>query len=108
MTRISSAEYDKVQARSIEQLQWRIQGVMALDDAAASELAMDGLIEALRDAFRDNDTLGDTVATCILPDDSEAGLQQDDGGPVMFAGVLCHGVRLHLNTLRYLTQKVTP
>lgn len=108
VTRLAASEYGRIQPRSVERIDWRIQGVMALDDAAQSELAFDDLVEALRDAFRNDDTLGGTVATCTQPDGNEAGLQVDDAGPVMFANVLCHGVRLSLHTIRYLTMQVTP
>lgn len=38
---------------------WEIRGFMALSDADASELTFDALIEAIREAFRLDDTLGD-------------------------------------------------
>ncbi|WP_430391074.1 hypothetical protein [Dyella sp. 20L07] len=95
-------EIGKIQPRSVEYIRWRIQGLMALDDAGETELAFDNLVEAVRDAFRGDDTLSGTVAQCSLPDGSAAGIQLDDAGPVMFAGVLCHGARLALNTVRYL------
>jgi hypothetical protein len=108
VTRLSTSETARLEPRSIEQIHWRIQGVMALNDAEGSELDMDHLIEAIRDAFRNDDTLGDTVATCTLPGGGAAGIQLDDCGPVMFAGVLCHGVRLSLHTIRYLTMRISP
>lgn len=95
-------ETDRIQPRSVEYLRWRIQGVMAFDDANASELVFDNLIEQLRDAFRANDTLNGTVAQCALAGGQEAGLQLEDAGPVSFAGVVCHGARLALTTQRFL------
>ncbi|MGB3749449.1 MAG: hypothetical protein WA961_14715 [Rhodanobacter sp.] len=95
-------ETDRIQPRSVEYLRWRIQGVMAFDDAGASELVFDDLIEQLRDAFRANDTLGGLVAQCALAGGQDAGLQLDDAGPVSFAGVICHGARLSLTTQRFL------
>lgn len=95
-------ETDRIQPRSVEYIRWRIQGVMAFDDANASELVFDNLIEQLRDTFRANDTLGGTVAQCALADGKDAGLQLDDAGPVSFAGVVCHGARLSLTTQRFL------
>jgi len=95
-------ETDRIQPRSVEYLRWRIQGVMAFDDASASELVFDDLIEQLRAAFRANDTLSGTVAQCALAGGKEAGLQLDDAGPVSFAGVVCHGARLSLVTQRFL------
>jgi hypothetical protein len=95
-------ETDRIQPRSIEYVRWRIQGVMAFDDANASELVFDDLVEQLRDAFRANDTLGGTVAQCALAGGKDAGLQLDDAGPVSFAGVICHGARCSLTTQRFL------
>lgn len=75
---------------------WQIRVYMSLDDAAESEVAFDNLVEAARDAFRADETLGglidDTVSGPV------SGLQLDDSGPVMFAGVLCHAARLTLHT----------
>jgi hypothetical protein len=82
---------------------WQIRGYMALDDSAASEKTFDALVEALRDAFRSDETLGGLVASTVLPDGEggEAGLQLEDHGPVMFANVLCHGARLRLATVHF-------
>lgn len=91
---------------SVELIRWRIVGVMSLADAAQSELAFDGLIEAIRAAFRADETLGGVVDQCSVPQPGggtgEAGIQLDDCGPAMFAGVLCHVARLALPTIRYL------
>lgn len=81
---------------------WEIRGYAGLNDAAASEIALDELVEAIRDAIRADDNLGGVVDTCSLPDAS--GAQLDDSGPVMFAGVLCHGVRLTLHTVGFVLQ----
>lgn len=89
----------------VEHIRWRILVLMAIADATASELTFDTLIEAMRDAFRQDDTLAGTVAQCTVPADgggsAEAGLQLDDAGPAMFGGVLCHVARLTLHTIRY-------
>lgn len=84
--------------------EWQVRGFRALDDAGASELAFDGLIEATRDAFRADESLGGVVDTTVLGDgpDDPAGLQLLESGPVMFCGVLCHGARLALFTRHYL------
>jgi len=78
---------------------WRIAGFMALVDGAASEKAFDDLVEAIRTAFRADDELGGVVGTCIH--EEFAGIRLDDSGPVMFAGVLCHGARMSLLTRVY-------
>jgi len=77
---------------------WRIRGFFSLDDDAQSELAVDDVIDALCDAFRNDETIGGAVDTTAV--DGEAGLQGEDSGPVMFAGVLCHGVTMRLKTQR--------
>jgi len=105
--RVATAETGNRQAHTVEQLRWRIVGFMAFDDANASELTFDALIESLRDAFAQDETLGGTVDQCSDPTspDGVSGLQLDDSGPVMFAGVLCHACRLSLTTVRYLDRQ---
>lgn len=79
---------------------WRLRGFMAIDDADASEHLFDALVEAVRAAFRVDHNLGGAVAST---DHQEfTGLQLDDSGPVMFAGVLCHGATLTLYTRAFL------
>ncbi len=91
--------------RYLEVANWEIRGFMALDDANATEKKMDDLIEAIRDAFRADRTLGGTVTKIgELPATASRGMQLEDFGPVMFGGVLCHGVRLSLVTTRELNQ----
>ena len=58
---------------------------------------LDRLIEAVRVAFRHDETLGGVVETTMS--DGRAGPQLDDSGPAMFAGVLCHHARLTLSTV---------
>lgn len=78
---------------------WRIQGFLAWDDDAGGELVLEQLVEAARDRFRLDSTLGGVVAaTGILGRGNDRGLQLEDFGPVMFCGVLCHGARLSLTT----------
>lgn len=83
---------------------WAIRAYRAYDDAGASELSFDDLVESFGDAIRDDDTLGGVVTSCA-PDglDGEAGVQLEDSGPVMFAGVLAHSARLKLRTLHFET-----
>lgn len=102
--RMAIAESGNVLSRTVEQARWRIVGVMSFDDAAASELVFDDLIDAVRKAFALDETLAGTVDQCSDPESSAGltGLQLDDAGPVMFGGVLCHAARLSLTTTRYL------
>lgn len=80
---------------------WRLRGFMAVADADESEILMDNLFEAARDAFRLDDTLGGVVASCNTGRDEDIGLQKTDSGPVMFAGVLCHQINGKLTTRHY-------
>jgi len=102
--RVSVSEVGNIQGRTVEMTAWRIVYLVALDDAQESELAFDAGIDALRDAFAADETLGDVVDQCTEPGNpaGESCLQLDDAGPAMFAGVLCHVARLRLTTTRYL------
>ncbi|MEQ8585152.1 MAG: hypothetical protein RLO01_12655 [Thalassobaculaceae bacterium] len=79
-------------------IRWQVNGFLSLVDEQASELAFDDLIEAVRAPFRADETLGGLVETTFGAAGDEAGLQLDELGPVMFAGVLCHKARLSLTT----------
>jgi hypothetical protein len=102
--RVATVESGNLLSRTVEQARWRIVGVMGFDDAASSELVFDALVDAVRNAFARDETLGGTVDQCSDPEngDGPTGLQLDDAGPVMFGGVLCHACRLSLTTVRYL------
>lgn len=103
--RVGTRENGILPPRYLEVATWQIRGVMSLEDAAGTEKVMDELIEAVRDAFRVDRTLGGTVTKLgTLQPNSERGPQLDDFGPVMFGGALCHGVRLSLVTTRELNQ----
>lgn len=83
-----------------EVLTWRLRGFMAIADAEASEHLFDTLIEAVRAAFRVDHNLAGAVASTDYND--FCGLQLDDSGPAMFAGVLCHAATFTLYTRVYL------
>jgi len=83
--------------KHMEATTWRITGFRAIVDAIQSELLFDALIDRMRLDFRDDITLGLTNLTTIHKD--QTGLQLDDSGPVMFAGVLCHCAKLSLVTV---------
>lgn len=108
VSRAKSRETDRIMTRSVETTTWIINGVLALSDGAASELVADDLVEAIRDAFAADDDLGGAVDQCGVPkpggSTQETGIQLVDFGPVMFGGVLCHGIKLQLTTIRYLTR----
>ncbi|SDH74462.1 hypothetical protein [Roseospirillum parvum] len=81
--------------------EWALTGLAAIDDAAASELTFDDLVETVRDAFLADTTLGGAVGSTVDPATGEAGPSVVDSGPVMFAGVLCHRVVLRIVTRTY-------
>jgi len=96
--RLTRRETSPALGRSHVVNKWRISGFMSLSDADGSELAFDGLIEDLCAAFRADETLGGLIAGTVLENPNVAGLQVEDSGPVMFAGVLCHSARCILYT----------
>lgn len=77
---------------------WQIKGFMSIDDAGNSELVFDNKIEEIGEAFRLDETLGGLIDGTVLDSPDVAGIQVEDSGPVMFAGVLCHSARLALYT----------
>lgn len=99
VTRTATAEDGPQVGRRVITHTWRLRGYMSLADGSASEKTFDDLVEALREAFRADETLGGTVASTALEDG--AGLQLDEQVPVMFAGVLCHMAALTLRTRHY-------
>lgn len=99
--RIATAETSPALGTAIEVHRWRIQGFMALDDTGSSELAFDDLIEAIRDAFRADETLGGEISGTATKDGT--GIQVEDSLPVAFCGVLCHSALLALSTKSVIT-----
>lgn len=102
--RVATPETGRAGNNTVETIGWQIRGLMTFNDNLGSELVFDELIEALRDRFRADDTLGGTVDMCSEPGnaDGPVGLQLLDTGPAMFAGVMCHLARCALTTTRYL------
>lgn len=97
--RVATATTSISSARTLDVHSWELRGFMAFDDAAASELAFDALIEALRAAVAADPTLGGVADPGPL--DEPEGLQLVEAGPVRFAGVLCHSAVLTLKTWSY-------
>lgn len=79
---------------------WIIKGFASLVDADATELAFDDLLDAIAATLRATPILFDANgnALCHTVTDDSAGLQLEESGPVMFAGVLCHGATFSLTT----------
>lgn len=96
VTRTATRERAFTVATTVQRVSWAIVGYMALADGDASELAFDGLVEAIRAAWRVNPTLSGLVAP--VASDEEAGIQVDELATVLFCGVLCHQARLSLKT----------
>ncbi|SFP43705.1 hypothetical protein SAMN05216567_106152 [Variovorax sp. OK605] len=103
LRRTATEERSVDTARAMSVDSWTLQGHLAFDDAAASELVLDALVEDIRDAVRGDPTFGGACATGPLTDDKRTdGVQVDGTGLVTFCGVHCHGVALQLRTWRYL------
>lgn len=100
LRRIATSETSPAVGRNVVTHEWEIRGFCALDDARQTETVFDTLIEAVRDAFRLDETLGGVVASTVT--EEIAGAQVEESLPVLFAGVLCHSVRLRLATRHYL------
>lgn len=101
--RVATRELASAIGRFVEIVSWQIRGYRALAEAEASELAFDAQIEAIRDAFRHDETLGGAVHDTAEGDvGGAAGIQLEESGPVLFAGVLCHAARLRLTTMNAL------
>ncbi|MGD9638381.1 MAG: hypothetical protein AB7U85_04915 [Alphaproteobacteria bacterium] len=77
---------------------WEIRGYASFIDEEQSEIKFDNLIDDVAISFRNDNTLGGIVEN--LGDDA-TGIQLEDSGPVLFASILCHGVRLSLTTNHY-------
>jgi hypothetical protein len=79
---------------------------MSLDDADSTEILLDAQVELVRDAFRNDDTLGGAVDTLIIDAGGGAarrGVQVDELDHVLFADALCHRARCSLITRSYVT-----
>jgi len=98
--RQSYRELPHSSTRNKVRTRWLIRGFASLVDAEASELAFDRLLDDMAAAVRtrpvlldaEDNALGHTVTN------DGAGLQLEESGPVMFAGVLCHGATFSLTT----------
>lgn len=82
---------------------WTIRGYLSFNDAQASELTLDSLVEQFRAAVRADLTLGGVCQSGPLGDaeDDVDGVQVLESGPLTFAGALCHGIVLQLKTWSY-------
>lgn len=89
---LTNIDYERV-------FEMAIRGYYGLQDAAASEIAFQALIEGICDEFRGNDTLNGTCET-TCPEfggmAGKSGIQVVAVEPRMFGGVLCHYCELRL------------
>lgn len=101
--RRATAETSTARGRSHVNHTWEIVLLVGFD-GQDSEAVFDALIEAARDAFRDDDSLGDLVATTGTGEgpQSPIGLQLDDAQPAMFGGVLVHLGQMSLVTRHHV------
>lgn len=95
--RLATRELDDTSTKTEIQIDWQIRGFMALQDALASEITFDGLIEQMRAGFRADLSLGGQLDV-ELPAGAPLGPQLVESAPYMLAGVLCHGARLDWTT----------
>lgn len=104
---------EKVLAKGInsEQSTWLVRGYLAINDATASELEFDVLLDAVRDAFRTDGfdpwramTDGDEISLMYTdqPAKEQLGFAVLDSQPVLFAGVLCHSAQCQIITHRLI------
>ncbi|MFC4475047.1 hypothetical protein [Comamonas denitrificans] len=77
---------------------WTVRGFLSFNDAQASEIVLDSLVEHFRAAVRADLTLGGICQPPPSPEQGGDGVQVVEVGPVHFAGALCHSVLLQLNT----------
>ncbi|TXH32521.1 MAG: hypothetical protein E6Q98_24665 [Rhodospirillaceae bacterium] len=98
--RTAYRETSYLSSRTMLEIDWQIRGYMSLQDAAMSEVVMDGLVEQLRAAFKRDLTLGGLVVD-RRESGQPIGLQLAESAPYMFAGILCHGIALNLTTIGY-------
>lgn len=100
LRRSGTAEHSANTRRTVNVHTWTVRGYMAFNDADASELVLDDLVEQFRAVVRADPTLGGVCqpGPLVGGEDRTDGVQVVDAGPVTFAGVLCHSVVLQLRT----------
>lgn len=94
-----SRQQAKVNMQFLVDTTWEIRGIMALNDAAASEKVMQDQIELMVHLFNADPNLGGKVNS--MKDGESYGLQLTDFGPVSFAGVTCHMAVIRFKTQHY-------
>ena len=105
--RVARREAEETHTSTQVTIDWQIKGYMAVRDALASEVEMDGLVDAVIASIKADLTLGGLLDG-LLPPPRNVGAQLMESGPYMFAGVLCHGVRLDWTTAHIETDEPSP
>lgn len=97
--RVSVAEKTLAAGINSEQTIWQVRGYLAINDATASELEFDDLLDAIRSVFKTDGfdpwrdmTIGSPISLVYTeqPIKEQLGFAVLDSQPVLFAGVLCH------------------
>lgn len=99
VSRISSRRRALASGRILVTSRWVIVGLLALVDAAETEILAGDLADAISAAELADPTLGGVVRG--RPVEGASGMQLIALEPVMFAGVLCHRVTLQLDAQTY-------
>lgn len=79
---------------------WEVRGYMSLDDEFATELIFDALVDVVQLSLSNDPTFGG-ISSYVNDYEIKAVLE-----PVMFCGVLCHGVTLSFDTLHEETATI--
>lgn len=95
--RVARREVEETHTRTSVRMDWQIRGFMGLRDGLASEIEMDAVADRVIAAIKADLTLGGLLDDQQEPPGS-VGAQLVESGPFMFAGALCHGVRLDWTT----------
>ncbi len=101
LRRSATREHSPNLRRTLNEHTWTLRGYLAFNDADASELVLDDLVEQFRAVVRNDPTLGGVCQPGPLDDETD-GVQVTDAGAVLFAGALCNSVVLQLKTWSYL------
>jgi hypothetical protein len=109
--RVSVVERQLASGCNTEQSIWLIQGYLAMNDATASELEFDALLDGIRETFKTDGfdpwrvmANGEEINLMYTeqPLKEQMGFAVLDSQPVLFAGVLCHSARCQLITNRVI------
>ena len=101
LRRVATREVN-TNGRVLNEHTWQVRGYMAFKGALPSELIFDDLVERMRAAVREAGGALGLPALLGASTAEERGVQVASTGPVLFAGVLCHGAVLELATRNWV------